>query len=81
MAFRDVVGNSLQEGDQVAIGLALGQTVLGTVQKVDSVLSGNPNAQPMVHVAVVFTLPAMANGLVAGIVKAASPAPQVQATE
>ena len=75
--FRDVVGNVIEQGDQVAIGLALGQTVLGTVQKVDSVLSGNPNAQPMVHVAVVFTLPAMANGLVAGIVKAASPAPQI----
>ena len=75
--FRDVVGNSLNEGDQVAIGLALGQTVLGTVQKVDSVLSGNPNAQPMVHVAVVFTLPAMPNGLVAGVVRAASPTPQI----
>ena len=75
--YRDVVGNVIEQGDQVAIGLALGQTVLGTVQKVDSVLSGNPNAQPMVHVAVVFTLPAMANGLVAGIVKAASPAPQI----
>jgi hypothetical protein len=81
MSFRDVVGNNLTEGDQVAIGLALGQTVLGTVQKVDSVLSGNPNSQPMVHVSVVFTLPALANGLITGIVKAASPASQVQAAE
>lgn len=75
--FRDVVGNVLEQGDAVSIGIGLGQTMLGTVQKTDSVLGANPQAQPMVHVAVIFTLPAMPNGLVAGIIKAATPTPQI----
>jgi len=77
MIFRDVLGNALQEGDPVSIGLGLGQTSLGQVQKVDSVLSGNPQQQPMIHVTVVFSLPALANGLVPGVIKAEKPAPQI----
>lgn len=77
MAFRDVAGNILSEGDQVAIGLSLGQAVIGTVQKTDSLVS-NPNAQPLIHVAVIFTLPAHPNGVVPGIVKAAEPTPTIQ---
>ena len=77
MSYRDIVGNILEEGDAVSIGIGLGQTVLGTVQKTDSILGAHPQAQPMVHVAVVFTLPALPNGLVTGIIKAAKPAPQI----
>lgn len=78
MAFRDSNGNFIDEGDQVAIGLSLGQAVTGVVQKTDSVLSGAPNSQPMIHVAVVFTLPALPNGLVPGVIKAAQPAQTIQ---
>lgn len=77
MIYRDAAGNPVQEGDVVAIGIGLGQTSIGQIVRTESVLSSNPNVQPMVHVAVTFSLPAAPNGAVAGIVKAVQPAPQV----
>lgn len=77
MTYRDSIGNPVQEGDAVAIGIGLGQTSIGQIVRTDSVLSSNPNSQPMVHIAVTFSLPAAPNGAVAGIVKAVQPTPQV----
>lgn len=75
--YRDFANNILSEGDSVCIGLGLGQSILGTVQKTDSLVQNDPKASQMIHVAVVFTLPASPSGLVPGVFKTAEPEPQV----
>lgn len=73
MAYRDVTGNPLAEGDLVVIGLGLGQVVLGQVARMDSVLAADKNAQPLIHVMVTFPFPAAPNGVVPGLIKASKP--------
>ena len=70
---RDIAGQPLSEGDQVFFGTAFGQAVVGVVQKVDSIVSGAPNAQPLMHVGFSLSLPVMPNGLVGGILKIIPP--------
>lgn len=74
--FRDIAGQPLSEGDQVFFGTAFGQAVVGVIQKTDSIVSGSPNAQPLVHVGFVLSLPAAPNGLVGGILKIVPPTKQ-----
>jgi hypothetical protein len=71
--FRDIAGQPLNEGDQVFFGTAFGQAIVGTVQKTDSIVSGAPNAQPLVHVVFSLSLPALPNGLVGGVLKIVPP--------
>jgi hypothetical protein len=71
--YRDIAGNALREGDEVFFGTAFGQAIVGTVQKVDSLVSSTPNSQPLVHVGFTLHLPALPNGLVGGILKIVPP--------
>jgi hypothetical protein len=73
MVCKDIAGNPLNEGDQVFFGTAFGQAVVGVVQKVDSLVSGAPNSQPLAHVGFTLSLPVMPNGLVGGILKIVPP--------
>lgn len=76
MTFRDLTGNTLQQGDRVLVSVGLGQMSVATVVRTESGL--NPaNPQPAVVLQVEFILPTMPNGLVGGVVKIADSAPQV----
>lgn len=79
MVYRDISGAVLQEGDQVLFPLGLGTSVVATIQKTDNVLGAN--AQPMVHVAMTLSLPAMQNGLVGGVMKIAAQEPEKKIVE
>jgi hypothetical protein len=71
--YKDIAGNSLNEGDQVFFGTAFGQAIVGTVQKTDSLISAAPNSQPLVHVGFTLSLPVLPTGLVGGILKIVPP--------
>lgn len=74
MVARDALGNALSEGDQVVFSLGFGQTTVGQVMRISSVLAaGDPNNPPPVFVQFTLPLPVRADGLVGGIVKAALP--------
>lgn len=69
MKFIDGVGNVLEEQSQVAVPLALGKVVVGTVVKTDTGLSGPPH----LSVAVMFHLEAHPNGVVPGVLAIPKP--------
>ena len=77
MLVRDAIGNTLNEGDPVAFPLGMGQSVMGTIVKIDSGLGhiGTAPRQATVFVSVVFPLAADPAGVVGGIIKTATPGP------
>jgi len=75
MLFRDGVGNTLEEGDAVAVALGQGQLATAKVMKLSAGLGG-PNTQqsvPMAHIAIVLDFQAAPNGVVPGIMKIEQP--------
>ena len=76
MIVRDPMGNTLNENDQVIYPLGFGQTMLGTVLKIDPGLSNlDAKQQQPGFVVVQLLMPLMIqpNGQVGGIFKAVQP--------
>jgi hypothetical protein len=71
--YKDIAGNPLDAGDQVLLPTSFGSAIVGTIQKVDSILGSDPKSAPLVHLQFNFSLPALPNGLVGGILKIVSP--------
>ena len=76
MQYKDMLNQNLKEKDQVLFSLGLGQSSIATVVCTESGLDPK-NPQPLVRIAVEFTLPVAPNGLVPGIIKVAEAAPAI----
>jgi hypothetical protein len=72
MAFRDGLGNSLNDGDSVAISLGAGQIAHGVIARTSSLVS-DPSQPSMLVVSINMVLAAQPNGVVGGVFKIAMP--------
>ena len=72
MAFRDVLGNQLNENDPFALSLGAGQIAHGTVAKTSSLVS-NPNQASFIVVTLNMVLAAQPDVTVGGVFKIATP--------
>ena len=77
MLIRDAIGNTLNENDQVAFPLGMGQLIAGRVVKIDSGLGqiGTAPRQATVFVSIVFPLAVDPAGTVGGVLKTATSGP------
>lgn len=71
---RDALGNTLNEGDTVSFALSLGQIVTGQIVRVSRIAQNpsDPSTQETVYVMFTLPLSVMPNGIVPGLVKAAT---------
>jgi hypothetical protein len=77
---QDMIGQALNEGDQVAVPIGLGQMGVGQVVAVSSGLvnpaAPNQPAFPTVTIAINISINSQSNGRVAGITKVAGAPPK-----
>lgn len=76
MQFKDTLGQSLRETDQVLFGLGLGQMSVATVSRTETGLDPN-HPQPLIKILVEFSVPAAPNGVVPGVIKIAESTPAI----